>query len=98
MAMVAVIFESWPTNAQKYVDMREAQRPHLANLDGFISIERFRSVGDPAKLVAPSFGGTQPRSGPGAIMTCTAIQAKSREDVFRDYRLRVAAVLRDYGM
>jgi hypothetical protein len=51
MVMIAVIFESWPTNAQKYIDMGEALRSHLETLDGFISIERFRSVNDPAKLV-----------------------------------------------
>jgi heme-degrading monooxygenase HmoA len=55
MAMIAVIFESWPTNAQKYIDMGEALQSHLETLDGFISIERFRSVSDPAKLVALSF-------------------------------------------
>jgi heme-degrading monooxygenase HmoA len=55
MAMIAVIFESWPTNAQKYFYMGEALRAHLQTLDGFISIERFRRVSDPAKLVALSF-------------------------------------------
>src|SRR5215471_5197845 len=54
LTMIAVIFESWPTNAQKYIDMGEALRSHLETLDGFISIERLRSVSDPAKLVALS--------------------------------------------
>ena len=99
MAMIAVIFESWPTNAQKYIDMGEALRSHLKTLDGFISIERFRSVSDPAKLVALSFWRDE-----AAVEAWRndevhrLIQAKSRQDVFRDYRLRVAAVLRDYGM
>ena len=96
--MIAVIFESWPTNAQKYIDMGEALRSHLKTLDGFISIERFRSV-SPAKLVALSFWRDE-----AAVEAWRnnevhrLIQAKSRQDVFRDYRLRVAAVLRDYGM
>jgi heme-degrading monooxygenase HmoA len=55
LAMIAVIFETWPTNARKYIDMGEALRSHLETLEGFISIERFRSVNDPAKLVALSF-------------------------------------------
>lgn len=99
MAMIAVIFESWPTNAQKYIDMGEALRSHLETLDGFISIERFQSVNDPAKLVALSFWRDE-----AAVKAWRNnevhrdIQAKSRQDVFRDYRLRVAAVLRDYGM
>ena len=97
--MIAVIFESWPTNTQRYINMGEALRSHLETLDGFISIERFRSVSDPAKLVALSFWTDE-----GAVELWRnneahrLIQAKSRQDVFRDYRLRVAAVLRDYGM
>jgi heme-degrading monooxygenase HmoA len=98
MAMIVVIFESWPTNAQKYIDMGEALRAHLKTLDGFISIERFRSVSDPAKLVALSFWRDE-----AAVEAWRnnevhrLIQERSRQDVFRDYRLRVA-VLRDYGM
>jgi heme-degrading monooxygenase HmoA len=52
--MIAVIFESWLTNAQKYIDMGEALRSHLETLDGFISIERFRSVNDPVVLAGRS--------------------------------------------
>lgn len=97
--MIAVIFESWPTNAQKYIGMGEALRSHVETLEGFISIERFCSVSDPAKLVALSFWRDE-----AAVEVWRnnevhrLIQAKSRQDVFRDYRLRVAAVLRDYGM
>ena len=97
--MIAVIFESWPTNARKYIDMGEALRSQLESLDGFISIERFQSVSDPAKLVALSFWRDEAavdawRNNEGHRL----IQGKSRRDVFRDYRLRVATVVRDYGM
>ena len=100
IAMIAVIFESWPTNAQKYIEMGEALRSHLETLDGFISIERFRSVSDPAKLVALSFWRDEATVDAWRNNEVhRLIQAKSRQqDVFRDYRLRVAAVLRDYGM
>jgi heme-degrading monooxygenase HmoA len=99
IAMIVVIFETWPTNAQRYIDMGEALRSRLETLDGFISIERFRSVNDPAKLVALSFW--RDEAAVEAWRKNEAhrlVQAKSRQDVFRDYRLRVAAVLRDYGM
>jgi heme-degrading monooxygenase HmoA len=97
--MIAVVFESWPTNTQKYIDMGEALRSHLETLDGFISIERFRSVSDPAKLVALSFWRDEVAvDGWRNNAVHRLIQAKSRQDVFRDYRLRVAAVQRDYGM
>jgi heme-degrading monooxygenase HmoA len=55
--MIAVIFESWPApgKAEAYIDMGAALASHLTKVDGFISIERFRSVTDPSKLVALSF-------------------------------------------
>lgn len=62
--MIAVIFESWPTDEQKYIGMGEALRDSLQTLDGFISIERFRGVTDPDKLFHS--GGTNPPSMPGA--------------------------------
>ncbi len=62
--MIAVIFESWPTDGQKYIGMGEALRDSLQTLDGFISIERFRSVTDPDKLFHSD--GTNPPSMPGA--------------------------------
>jgi heme-degrading monooxygenase HmoA len=97
--VIVVIFESWPTDAQKYIDMGEALQRSLKAQDGFISIERFRSVTDPDKLVALSFWRDE-----AAVDAWRnndlhrTIQARSRQELFRDYRLRVAAVLRDYGM
>ena len=97
--MIAVIFESWPKDIQKYIDMGEALRSHLQGFDGFISIERFRSVTDSEKVLALSFWHDE-----AAVKAWRnneahrAVQARGRRDIFRDYRLRVAAVLRDYGM
>ncbi len=99
--MIAVIFESWPKpgKMQTYIDMGAALGAHLETLDGFISIERFQSVSDPEKLVALSFWRDE-----AAVDTWRnrevhrAVQSGSRREVFRDYRLRVAAVIRDYTM
>lgn len=98
--MIAVIFESWPRDGkmQRYLDIGAALESHLKDLDGFISIERFQSVKDPAKLVALSFWRDEAavdawRNHPPH----RAIQSASRDEVFQDYRLRVAAVIRDYG-
>ena len=98
--MIAVIFESWPEpgEMQRYLDMGAALESRLKDLDGFVSIERFQSVKDPTKLVALSFWRDEDsvnawRKRPAH----RAIQSASREEVFRDYRLRVAAVIRDYG-
>jgi heme-degrading monooxygenase HmoA len=99
--MIAVIFEVLPADGQKqtYLDIAADLRPLLDSIDGFISIERFQSLTTPAKLLSLSFWRDEQ-----AVETWRqleqhrAAQAKGRTEVFGDYRLRVASVLRDYGM
>lgn len=98
--MIAVIFESWPQDGkmQRYLDMGAALESQLKGLDGFISIERFQSVKDPEKLVALSFWRDEAAVDAWRNRSShRTIQSASRDGVFRDYRLRVAAVIRDYG-
>jgi len=98
--MIAVIFESWPEagKMQRYLDMGAGLESHLKDLDGFISIERFQSVKDPTKLVALSFWRDEDAVNAWRRRPVhRAVQSASRDEVFRDYRLRVALVIRDYG-
>lgn len=70
-----------------------------AAMDGFISIERFQSFSDPTKLLALSIW--RDEATVEAFRNWEVhrgVQTNSRKDVFLDYRLRVAAVLRDYGL
>lgn len=99
--MLAVIFEVEPATDQRdtYLDMAAALRPTLAAIDGFISIERFESLSQPGKLLSLSFWRDE------AAIQCwrtlethRAAQVAGRQQVFADYRLRVAEVVRDYGM
>ena len=99
--MIAVIFEGSPAAGQGgvYLDLAAALRPKLDQVDGFISIERFESLSQPGKLLSLSFWRDEAavaawRNQPAHRAT----QARGRFDVFADYRLRVAQVLRDYGM
>ncbi len=99
--MIAVIFEVLPAEGrgQEYLDIALALRPTLLQTDGFISIERFQSLTTPGKLLSLSFWRDEKaveawRSAEQHRMA----QARGREDVFSDYRLRVATVVRDYGM
>lgn len=99
--MIAVIFESWPApgKMQSYLDMGARLGPQLEKMDGFISIERFQSFSDPGKLLALSIW--RDEAAVNAFRNWDVhrnVQSNSRKDVFIDYRLRVAAVLRDYGM
>lgn len=99
--MIAVIFEVWPAAGQqpRYLDLAAALRPELETIDGFVSIERFESLSAPGKILSLSFFRDEQavaawRNRPAHRAT----QARGRGGVFDDYRLRIAHVLRDYGM
>ena len=99
--MIAVIFEVWPAEGRKarYLDLAAALRPELETIDGFVSIERFESLSEPGKLLSLSFFRDEAavaawRNRP----THRATQRLGRDTVFEDYRLRIAAVVRDYGL
>jgi heme-degrading monooxygenase HmoA len=99
--MIAVIFEVWPADGRKesYLDLAARLRPELEKMDGFISVERFQSLTDPGKLLSLSFWRDEAAvAGWRNHAEHRATQAAGRNGVFRDYRLRVAAVARDYGM
>ena len=68
-------------------------------IDGFISIERFQSLSQPGKLLSLSFWRDEEAVRHGAIPSRTARRSRpGATAIFADYRLRVAQVLRDYGM
>jgi heme-degrading monooxygenase HmoA len=99
--MIAVIFEVWPADGrrQTYLDIAAELKPELERIDGFLSIERFQSLVDETKLLSLSFWRDE-----AAVAAWRntehhrSAQKAGRTGVLRDYRLRVAQVLRDYGM
>ncbi|NNU81035.1 antibiotic biosynthesis monooxygenase [Halovulum dunhuangense] len=99
--MIAVIFEVEPAEGRKqdYLDIAAAMRPLVDQVEGFISVERFQSLTNPGKILSLSFFEDE-----AAIERWRALaahrnaQASGRSHIFRDYRLRIAAVVRDYGM
>ena len=99
--MIAVIFEVWPAEGrqQEYLDIAAGLRPLLEQVDGFISVERFESLTEPGKILSLSvFRDEAAVARWRALEKHRTAQAKGRGGVFRDYRLRVASVIRDYGM
>lgn len=99
--MIAVIFEVEPAEGQRqaYLDLAAALRPQLEKMDGFISVERFQSITDPKKLLSLSFWRDEEAVRAWRTHAAhRATQAKGRASVFKDYRLRIAEVSRDYGM
>lgn len=99
--MIAVIFEVEPASEgmARYLDIAAGLRPRLEAMDGFISVERFESLAQPGKLLSLSFWRDE-----AAVARWRneahhrASQEEGRGGVFRDYRLRVAEVVRDYGL
>ncbi len=99
--MIAVIFEVVPApgRKQEYLDLAAQLRPDLEKLDGFVSIERFESLTTENKILSLSFWRDEDavkrwRNFAGH----REAQARGRSGVFAEYRLRVAGVIRDYGM
>ena len=99
--MYVVIFEVEPEadSVQDYLDIAARLRPELEKIDGFITIERFESLSQDGKILSLSFWRDEE-----AIARWRryeqhhAAQLTGRDRIFRDYRIRVAALVRDYGM
>lgn len=99
--MLAVIFEVSIAEGKKdeYLDIAAKLKPQLETIDGFISIERFSSLNEDGKLLSLSFWRDEKAIEDWRNLESHRLaQGKGRSGVFKDYRLRVADVSRDYGM
>ncbi|RFB80461.1 antibiotic biosynthesis monooxygenase family protein [Methylovirgula sp. 4M-Z18] len=99
--MIAVIFEVEPAEGQEsaYLDTAAELRPLLDEIEGFISVERFKSLSNPRKILSLSFFESE-----AAVIEWRnrdehrRAQAMGRAGIFAGYRLRIAQVIRDYGL
>ena len=99
--MIAVIFEVEPAEGRKgdYLDIAAAMRPLAEQVDGFISVERFQSLTEPGKILSLSFFRDEEAVQRWRNLAAHRnAQEKGRAGIFDGYRLRIAHVLRDYGM
>lgn len=99
--MIVVIFESHPRPERKeaYLEAGARLGPVAQDFGGFISIERFESLTTPGKLLAlGTFRDEDAVNRWRNLEIHRRIQDSSRKTIFTDYRLRVATVIRDYGM
>jgi heme-degrading monooxygenase HmoA len=99
--MIAVIFEVWPAAGRKddYLALAASLREDLGRIEGFVSVERFQSLTDPEKLLSLSVWRDEEAVRQWRNLSRHRdTQQLGRGGIFADYRLRVAAVLRDYGM
>src|ERR1700722_15464380 len=99
--MHAVIFEVEPRGGCEtdYLDLATSLKADLEKIDGFISVERFRSLNQENKLLSLSFWRdaeavkrwrehARPRRA----------QGEGGEAVFPNYRISAAEIERQYGM
>ena len=100
--MIAVIFEVEPRgDAERadYLDIAAAMRSLVEEIDGFISVERFQSLTNPGKMLSLSFFRDEAAIEQWRkLARQRAAQEAGRHRLFADYRLRIAHVIRDYGM
>jgi heme-degrading monooxygenase HmoA len=99
--MIAVIFEVWPKPEykQEYLDLAAELRPVLETIDGFISVERFESLTEKGKILSLSFfRDERALQAWRNVAAHRKSQSKGRARIFENYRLRVAGIIRDYGM
>jgi heme-degrading monooxygenase HmoA len=100
--VIAVIFEVIPADNQAratYLDIAERLRPLLEGIEGFLSIERFQSLSVPDKILSLSFWRDEAAVAAWRnVEAHRAAQMRGRSGIFADYRLRIANVIRDYGL
>ncbi|NCB12203.1 MAG: antibiotic biosynthesis monooxygenase [Erysipelotrichia bacterium] len=99
--MYGVIFEVEIQENKKgeYLQIATKLKEQLINEKGFISIERFQSLVNENKLLSLSFWEDEK-----SILNWKknldhfSAQKKGRESIFKDYRIRVVEVKRDYTL
>ncbi|MBI2255368.1 MAG: antibiotic biosynthesis monooxygenase [Proteobacteria bacterium] len=104
--MIAIIFEVEPVAEHRdaYLAIAAKLKPELEKIDGFISVERFQSLTNPEKMLSLSFfrDETAVEAWRNLESHRRAQEAgrgqEGRGGIFANYRLRVASILRDYGM
>jgi heme-degrading monooxygenase HmoA len=99
--MIAVIFEVEPAEGRgnEYFDRAADLKPLLETMDGFISIERFRSLANENRYLSLSFWRDEASVAAWRQTEEHRLaQRDGRTGIFADYRLRIASVIRDYGL
>lgn len=99
--MIAVLFEVYLKEEFKseYLEIATQLRKKLETMNGFISIERFASLQDESKMLSLSYWENEESIKQWrTLMEHREGQSKGRDHIFSDYRIRVAGVIRDYGI
>ncbi|MCW1876259.1 antibiotic biosynthesis monooxygenase [Erwinia sp. INIA-01] len=98
--MIAVLFEADVTPAQqaRYLQLAAELKPLLADIEGFISIERFQSLTTEGKILSLSWWQNEV-----AVLQWKrnvihkAAQEEGRKSIFAFYRIRIMQLAREYS-
>lgn len=98
--MIAVLFEADIADGaqERYLQLAAELKPQLADIEGFIAIERFQSLSMAGKILSLSWWQDE-----ASVLAWKknvlhqAAQQEGRRAIFSFYRIRVAQVLRDYS-
>lgn len=98
--MIAVLFEAeaLPAAQSRYLALAAELTPALAEIPGFINVERFQSLSMPGKILSLSWWEDE-----SAVkswrenMRHHVAQEEGKSHIFAHYRIRVAHVTRDYS-
>lgn len=99
--VIAVVFEvvMKPGRDQDYFDLAAHLKGELEEIDGFISVERFKSVSNEGKYVSLSFWRDERAVARWREHAEHRVaQERGKAEIFADFRIRVAQVVRDYSM
>lgn len=98
--MIAVLFEAQaaPAHQARYLQLAAELKPLLADIDGFIDIERFQSLTTDGKILSLSWWRDEEavRRWKQNVFH-QAAQREGWEAIFTYYRIRVAQVVREYA-
>ena len=98
--MIAVLFEAelLPGKQARYLALAAELKPRLAQLDGFIEIERFQSLSAEGKLLSLSWWRDE-----AAVLAWKQdlqhqiAQREGKAGLFASYRIRIVSLLREYA-
>ena len=97
--MIAVLFEANAIESKqaRYLQLAAELKPLLADIDGFIAIERFQSLATPGKILSLSWWRDEEAISQWRQNLChRAAQAEGRDAIFSSYHIRIARLEREY--
>jgi heme-degrading monooxygenase HmoA len=99
--LITVIFEFTPHEGKfpDYMQVVDTLREDLAKADGFIQLERFESVTNKGKFLSLQYWRDEASVNKWRnLQKHREAQKHGRASVFKDYRITICSVLRDYRM